>query len=191
MQRNRLAQQHPAPRLLWHAPPQAAAGLTLPEALVALAVLALLAALALPSGVEALARQRLEAATRRLAQGLEQARDEALRRGQPCALSLGALGWQAAVAAGGLPSCLQRNEALGESVLPGPLQLRHNVPAALRFSRNGLVLDGGTAVLSTPGTALRRCLVLAPPLGVVRLGRYQADPAAALNSSACVPDPAL
>jgi len=165
-------------------------GLTLPEALVALAVLGLLAGLSLPSGVEALARLRLEAAGRRLGQGLEQAREEAVRRGQPCALSLGASGWQPGAVAD-LPSCFEPREGLNEPGLQGALELRHNFPAALRFSRNGLVLDGGTAVLSTPGTAVRRCLVLAPPLGVVRLGRYQGDPAAGLNSSACVPDPLL
>jgi len=168
----------------------AASGFTLPEALVALAVLALLAGLSLPSGVEALARQRLEAAGRRLGQGLEQAREEARRRGQPCALSLGATGWQPGATAG-LPSCFEPRDGLNEPALPGALELRHNFPASLRFSRNGLVLDGGTAVLSTAGTTLRRCLVLAPPLGVVRLGRYQSDPAAGLNSGACVPDPSL
>lgn len=171
--------------------PQPSGGLTLPEVLVALAVLALLASISVPSGVEALARQRLEAAGRRLAQGLEQARSEALRRAQPCALSLGGAGWQEASEWVGLPSCFVPREGLQEPGLSGELQLRHNFPAALRFSRNGLVLDGGTAVLSAPGTALRRCLVLAPPLGVVRLGRYQGDPAAGLNSSACVPDPSL
>lgn len=165
-------------------------GLTLPEAMVALVILALLAGLALPSGVELLARQRLEAAGRRLGQGLEEAREAARRRGQPCALSLGASGWQPA-ATSGLPSCLEPREGLNEPALPGALELRHNFPGSLRFSRNGLVLDGGTAVLSTPGTALRRCLVLAPPLGVVRLGRYQGDPAAGLNSGACSPDPSL
>jgi Tfp pilus assembly protein FimT len=169
---------------------QQEAGLTLSEALVVLAVLGLLAALSLPSGVEALARQRLEAATRRLGQGLEQARAQAAQRRSPCVLSLGAEGWRAGVAAD-LPSCSDVDPGLQDSGLAADLRVAHNFPAALRFSSNGLVLDGGTVVLSTAGTALRRCLVLAPPLGVVRLGRYQADPAAGLNSAACLPDPLL
>ena len=166
------------------------AGLTLVEALVTLAVLGILAAFTLPSGVEALARQRLEAATRRLSQGLELARAEAEQRRSPCVLSLKAEGWQAGVAAD-LPGCADAAVALTEPGLAGDLRVVHNLPAALRFSSNGLVLDGGTVVLSAAGTALRRCLVLAPPLGVVRLGRYQADPAAGLSSTACVPDPSL
>jgi hypothetical protein len=67
----------------------------------------------------------------------------------------------------------------------------HNLPPALRFSSNGLVLDGGTVVLSTTGTPLRRCLVMALPLGVVRLGRYAGDPTATPSSAACEVDPSL
>jgi hypothetical protein len=63
------------------------------------------------------------------------------------------------------------------------MQLVHNFPAVLRFSSNGLVLDGGTAVLTSSGTTLQRCLVMALPLGITRLGRYQ--------SGRCDPDPAL
>lgn len=54
----------------------------------------------------------------------------------------------------------------------GEVQLSHNFPAVLRFSRNGLVLDGGTAVLQASGTAVQRCLVMSPPLGITRVGRY-------------------
>lgn len=173
------------------------AGVSLPEAVVALALLALLAALGLPSANGHLARRRLEINTQRLAQGLERARSQAERRGEACGLSLNSAGWQPA-ASDLLPACLSASDA-ETNALPrqsssskgGEPQLHHNFPALLRISRNGLVLDGGTAVLSARGTALRRCLVMSPPLGVVRLGRYQGDPAAGLNSSACLPDPSL
>jgi hypothetical protein len=46
-------------------------------------------------------------------------------------------------------------------------------------------------VLSSRGTSLRRCLVMALPLGVVRLGRYGADPSTPPDSTACLPDDAL
>lgn len=172
------------------------AGVSLPEAVVALALLALLAALGLPSANGHLARRRLEIDTQRLAQGLERARSQAERRGEACGLSLNSAGWQPAES-DLLPACLSASDA-ETNALPqqssrneGNPQLHHNFPALLRVSRNGLVLDGGTAVLSARGTALRRCLVMSPPLGVVRLGRYQGDPAAGLNSSACLPDPSL
>jgi len=42
----------------------------------------------------------------------------------------------------------------------------------LRFSANGLVLDGGTVLISASGGAVVRCLVMSLPLGITRLGRY-------------------
>ena len=71
------------------------------------------------------------------------------------------------------------------------MELRHNLPAALRFSSNGLVLDGGTVLIAAEGVALRRCLVLSLPLGVVRLGRYVCSAEVTPSSSACVADEAL
>ena len=47
------------------------------------------------------------------------------------------------------------------------------------------MIDGGVVVLSQSGTGLRRCLVMALPLGLVRLGRYDADPAGPLSATHC------
>lgn len=179
-------------------------GMSLPEALVTVAVLGLLAAMALPGGTGHLARRRLELSSQLLGQGLERARAEAERRGEPCGLSLGAEGWEAP-RSGELPPCLPQDGADGSSQqAAGPslggelvsssgerMSLRHNFPEVLRVSAHGLVVDGGTAVLSAEGTDLRRCLVMAPPLGVVRLGRYGSDPANGLSSGSCLPDPTL
>lgn len=166
------------------------AGFTLIEGLVTVSVLALLAAMALRDGGETLARQRLEAASRRLAIGIEQGRAAAEASGRPCALELGAHGWQAP-AGGELPACAAPLAGLDEGVEPAGVALHHNLPAAVRFSSNGLALDGGTVVLSSAGTPLRRCLVIALPLGIVRLGRYGGTGEGAPNSAACGPDPTL
>jgi hypothetical protein len=53
----------------------------------------------------------------------------------------------------------------------------------VRFSSNGLVLDGGTVVVGHPATALFRCVVVSLPLGVTRVGLWE--------GGACRPDPAL
>ena len=166
-------------------------GLTLPELLVAVAVLGILASLGCISGAETLARQRLENASRTLGQGIERARSSALRNNTACGMSLTAKGWDAAHG-GALPPCLPDAIPLQEpGFADGGLRVSHNMPAELRFSSNGLVLDGGTVVLSMRGTDLRRCLVMALPLGVVRLGRYAGDPEGSPDSAACLPDPAL
>ena len=164
-------------------------GLSLVEVLIAAAIMAILAGIAYGSGGDAVARQRLEAATRRLVVGIDRARQAALRSAQPCSLSLGSVGWQ--LPRDGSAVCAGAPMGLGEGVADGAVQVHHNFPEALRFSSNGLVLDGGTVVLTSPGTPLQRCLVMALPLGIVRVGRYGSNPAAGPRAEACTPDPQL
>ncbi len=149
-----------------------AAGLSLPELLVAVAVLALLGGLAFGSGQRWLAGQRLEAASRLVLAGLERGREAAQRQGSPCALTLSAAGWRAPNG-GGLPGCLASDLSLQEAVGGGVLQVQHNLPAAVRFTANGLLLDGGTVRLAAAGAALERCVVVALPLGITRTGQWR------------------
>ncbi len=172
------------------APAPTGAGFSLMEVLVTVAVLLLLATLAWGGGRSSLATLRVESAARRVLLGLSEGRAAAERRGEPCGLSLSSEGWQEP-AAGSLPACLEGRIDLTEGVDHGPLVLHDNFPAMVRFSSNGLVLDGGTVVLTAEGTELRRCLVLALPLGIVRLGRYGAEPTEPPDSQACLPDPTL
>lgn len=170
-------------------------GFTLPELLLTASVLTLLAGAGFGSASETLARQRVEAAGRRLEHGIEEARARAETRRAPCSLVLEEAGWTAR-GAGGLEPCLQSPVPLNEELSAGGrLTLRHNLPAQLRFTANGLLIDGGTVVISAPGTALQRCLVVALPLGVVRLGRYSSggngNGGDAVSSAACQADPGL
>jgi type II secretory pathway pseudopilin PulG len=166
------------------------AGYTVLEGVITALILAVLAALALRDSGETLARQRLEAATRRIALAIEHGRAAAEASGQPCALELGEQGWQAPTG-GELPGCAQPITGLDDGGQAAGVELSHNLPDALRFSSTGLVLDGGTVVLSSEGTELRRCLVIALPLGFVRLGRYVGPGQAPPDSAACGPDPTL
>ena len=148
-------------------------GFSMPEVLVVIVIVGLLAGMGGQSGGELLARARLEAATRRLHQGLQRAAAEASRHGQPCGMRLDAGGWGPPLG-GTLPACQRTLQSLQGTLSKRAVHVEHNFPELLRFTSNGLALDGGTAVLSTAGTALQRCVVMALPLGVVRLGRYQA-----------------
>lgn len=159
------------------------AGFSLPELLLCASLLGTLAALAFGTGAELLARQRVEASTRLLLEGIQKGRAEAERRGQPCGLSLGERGWQAPVD-GTLPPCRTALADLADLHRDSQVQWASNFPASLRFTANGLVIDGGTAVVWGPGTRLQRCVVMALPLGVVRLGRYGGDPRG-LDTGSC------
>lgn len=162
------------------------AAFTLPELLICSAVLGILAALSFGSGAELLARQRVEASTRLLLEGIQKGRAEAERAGQPCGLSLGAEGWQAP-SDGVLPACRGALSDLGDHQRGFGVQWASNFPLSLRFSANGLVIDGGTAVVWGRGTGLQRCLVMALPLGVMRVGSYTGDPQALLSGN-CLRD---
>ncbi|MCT0207768.1 GspH/FimT family protein [Synechococcus sp. CS-1332] len=156
-------------------------GFTLPETLLALVLVGLLAQLGLSSASTELAAARLDGASRRVMVGLERGRDAALRLGQPCALALTASGWQEPQGSS-LPACEGAGIDLGEGLGGGPeVTVSHNLPQVVRFTSNGLIIDGGTVLLSTEGTDLVRCVVVALPLGVTRLGRQ--------GSGGCLPGP--
>lgn len=140
-------------------------GWSLIELLLALALVLGLAGWATRGEGEARARQRLQGASQRLVGGLEEARAAALREGRACGLALGPGGWQASRGTV-LPACPGVDGGVAEGV-----ELSHNLPDPVRFSANGLVLDGGTVWLRSRGTALVRCVVVSLPLGITRVGR--------------------
>ncbi len=168
-------------------------GFTLPELLLAVLILGLLAVLAMGSGNSYLARVQLEAATRRLIVGLEQGRDGARRLGAPCALQLTAAGW-GAPSSGSTAACPVPNLSLIEGLgWPGEAQLQvaHTFSGPVIFTANGLVNSGGTAVLAMPGTDLVRCVVVSAVMGVMRAGRYNAAFTQSPSASNCLPDAKL
>ena len=153
--------------------------MTLAEQLVVVSLLSGLGCLGLVSAQEQRQRQRVEAVASELLAGIQLARVEAERNQGACGISLDSGGWQAP-SDGSLPACSSAVKSF-----EGGVTLAHSFPGTLRFSANGLVIDGGLVVLSQAGTGLRRCLVMALPLGVVRLGRYDADPAGTLSATQC------
>lgn len=162
--------------------PVSAGGFSQVELLVVAMLLASSAVIGFRQARQSLAQERVESASRRIIAGLEQGRLAASRSRTPCGMSLGNEGWQAP-RDGSLPACAPSSLLNGEGVDPGEVRMEHNLPALVRFSSNGLVLDGGTVRLSAPGTELVRCVVMALPLGVVRLGRWQQE--------SCQPDDIL
>ena len=162
-------------------------GFSLVECLVVVALLGILATLAIPSSSAVQRRLELESGLRRLRVGLDRGRMAAERDRQPCALQLSASGWQPPI--GDLPACRGGVTALAETGA-GVLELRSNLPDAVRFSSNGLVLDGGLVVLSHPSYGQALCLVIGLPLGISRTGVYRGDPSSALSSALCQPSDA-
>ena len=65
--------------------------------------------------------------------------------------------------------------ALQEALEQGLIRVQTNLPTVIRVSANGLLLDGGTTVLSHERLDRSLCLVVSLPLGVSRVGTYQGD----------------
>ena len=163
----------------------ACAGFSLVELLVTIAVLGILVSTAIASPASVKQNLELETGLRRLRIGLDRGRLAAERSQQPCALSLSPNGWDAPLA-GELAACRGAILDLREEGARA-LTLRSILPDAVRFTANGLVLDGGLVVLSHPQRTQPLCLVIGLPLGITRTGTYLADVDRPLSSSQCRP----
>lgn len=152
---------------------------TLLELLLTTGLVMLLATWVSRGAAEARARQGLQAASQRVVAGLEEARAAAVREGRPCGLRLGPTGWERPQGST-LSPCGGVAAGLGTDA---PVEVSHNLPDPVRFSVNGLVLDGGTVWLRSLGTSLARCVVVSLPLGVTRVGQE--------GSSGCEPERTL
>ena len=154
------------------------AGFSLVELMVTVAVVGMIASLAVPNSRPDRDRLQLDAAARRLQLGLERARLAARRTQQACGISLGSQGWMEPDQQdlpGELAPCSGVGLALQEALEQGLIRVQTNLPTVIRVSANGLLLDGGTTVLSHEGVDRSLCLVVSLPLGVSRIGEYQGD----------------
>jgi len=148
-----------------------------------MAVLALLSSMAFINSRPQHNRQHLEAASQRFQLAIDRARQKARRDQQACGLGL----TPSREAGQGLPSCTSGGHPLPAADANSGVQVHTNMPSQLRFTANGLLLDGGLVVFSHPGASSRLCVVVSLPLGVTRRGHYGADPALELSSKHCRP----
>jgi len=153
------------------------------ELLCAMAVLALLSSMAFVHAWHQHNRQHLEAASQRFQLAIDRARLTARRDQQACGLGLRHEGETNE----GLPRCASGGHPLPAADANSGVQLHTNMPSQLRFTTNGLLLDGGLVVFSHLRTHSRLCVVVSLPLGVTRRGHYSADPALELSSQHCRP----
>ena len=168
--------------------------MSLIEQLIVVSLLGILASIPIVTGRSARDQLQLDASARRLQVGLDRARSTARREQTACGLSLSEQGFTAPddeLLSRAIPACTGIGMTLQDEFEQGPVDLYTNFPPVLCFTANGLLLDGGIAVLSHQRLAIARCLVVSLPLGVSRIGSYQAPVPSKeghLLSSRCLPD---
>ena len=168
--------------------------MSLIEQLIVVSLLGILASVPIVTGGSDRHQLQLDASARRLLSGLDRARSIARREQNACGVSLNEEGFAApddGILPGSIPACSGVGMALQEAFDQGPIELNTNLPPLLRFTANGLLLDGGIAVLRHQRLAKARCLVVSLPLGVSRIGSYQdllPSDGGRLLSSRCLPD---
>jgi len=161
-------------------------GFSLTELLVASAVLALLSSVALVHAGSDRARQQLQQAAQQFQVAIDRGRLAAQRQHRACAIALRAS--EPPLGKPSMPACPGVGHLFGPQQRRGSGVVWHtNLPEQLRFSSNGLVLDGGLVVFSHPASQLRPCVVLSLPLGVTRQGVFAVDPVQELSSARCLP----
>jgi len=147
-------------------------GFSLAELLLVVALLGVSTILGWQQAAEILMRHKINAALHGLHMNLRLAATHAKQKGQPCALSLPA-SHESFSQAVQLSPCFTSFTFVDGELFDHGVQLTHNFPSALRFASNGLALDAGTAVVGMANSRYQRCLVMALPLGIIRLGRYE------------------
>ena len=157
---------------------RASAGFSLVPLMVTVAVVGIIASLVVPNTSADRDQLQLDAAARRLQLGLERARLAARRTQQACGISLGSEAWlepDQQDLPGELAPCSGVGLALQQVLEQGLIRVQTNLPTVIRVSANGLLLDGGTTVLSHERLDRSLCLVVSLPLGVSRVGIYQGN----------------
>ena len=143
-------------------------GFTLLESLIVLAIVAILAAMAIPSLLAAQNRAKLSQSTDMVVASLQESQREAIRRNKSCIVTLDKVD-NKILGDGG---CL----LTGDRNLPDAIDLDYTgTNGDLRYGMRGNTTTNKSIFLKVKDSpAVSRCLTVSAPLGIIRLGTYHA-----------------
>ncbi len=141
-------------------------GFTLAESLIVIAIGGILVAMAIPSVSAAISRAKLAQATDLVVASLQEAQREAMRRNRSCTLTLNKVDRKIV----GQQGCL----LTGDRMLPDEIDLNYTGSGDIEYGIRGNTTNNKTVVLKVNNIANYRCLTVSAPLGIIRLGSYDA-----------------
>jgi prepilin-type N-terminal cleavage/methylation domain-containing protein len=144
-------------------------GFTLIESLIVLAIAGILLAIGIPSLIAAQNRAKLNQATEMVVASLQQSQREAIRRNQSCTLTLD----KGSHKIDGQQGCLRS----GDINLPDAIDLDYTGGSGtIQYGIRGNTTTNKTIFLMTKDNHQNaRCLTVSAPLGIIRLGSYDAS----------------
>jgi prepilin-type N-terminal cleavage/methylation domain-containing protein len=140
-------------------------GFTLIESLVVVSIAGILLSLAIPSFLAAQNRAKLSQSVDIVMGSLQEAQREAIRRNRSCELTFDKSNNKILGEAGCLLS--------GDRSLPEPVSLDYTGTESIEYGMRGNTTTN-TAIILTIKDTPARCLTVSAPLGIIRLGRYDA-----------------
>ena len=153
-------------------------GYTLTELMIALVIIGIIAAIAVPNFLGLLSRIRLQGALQQLLGAINETQRLAMVRGKSCQINIDPNTKKITANAG----CLLSDRNLNDEIT-----VRSNFIGStnITFSYRGSTTRMGTIVLSSDYTDLQKCFVIALGTGIKRVGDYNGSKTGSVSGSNC------
>ena len=158
-------------------------GFTLIELAVVVAIIGIVAAIASPTFLALISKNRLNQGIQQLLGAVNEAQRQAMLRGLICTVRVNPSTNEITAN----PSvCL-----LSSRQLDLEITIRENFPgsvANIAFSHKGNTTRMGTIVLSSNNTNVQKCFVISLGTGIKRIGEYNGSSIGSVSSNNCLPN---
>jgi len=149
-------------------------GFTLPEVLIIVVVIGILAAVAAPSFLATLNRSRVNDALAAVEGALKEAQREAMKRGQSCTVTLNTTTKKVTgpcLVTGERDLCEKRGVD-GNCIQPKALIEILTGGNEITYTFKGHIASAGTIKVYRPDTSSQKCLVISAGIGIMRTGDF-------------------